>query len=250
MLSRRSILRVPLEASLEEAGQEHCLGILYVILLHEFFLQPLLRQLVDPLEFARSIIELGGIVALEQEGLISALANKLRDRGQMVIFLRIRHANLWFEEEVTCDELEDHAGETPDIRRGVVPAPENDLGRSILPSLNHVRSVVVSEAGVAHVDYLDVEHAIANLLQLRSSLGLQLVVHLQASIRALVTINSHSLLNLLALHSAEILILDFIPFSLVPEFLEVVGGVLLDELLVRPRRVLEPNVSISHVTLS
>ena len=62
--------------------------------------------------------------------------------------------------------------------------------------------------------------------------------------------NSHSRLNLLALLFAEILILDFITFRFVPKLLEVVGGVLLDELEVRLRRVLEPDVSICHVRLS
>ena len=62
--------------------------------------------------------------------------------------------------------------------------------------------------------------------------------------------DSHSLLDLLALLFAKVLVLGFVTFGLVLELLEVVGGVLLDELEVRPRRVLEPDVSISHVRLT
>ena len=62
-----------------------------------------------------------------------------------------------------------------------------------------------------------------------------------------VTINSHSRLDLLALLFAKVPVLYFVTFGLVLQLLEVVGCVLLDKLLVRPRRMSERDVSIFHV---
>ena len=82
--------------------------------------------------------------------------------------------------------------------------------------------MIVCVAGITHVHNLDVEHAVTDLLQCRPFLGLELKEHLFALIVVIVAINSHSLLNLFALLSAQVLVLDIITFCFVPLGLEVV----------------------------
>lgn len=60
---------------------------------------------------------------------------------------------------------------------------------------------------------------------------------------------SHTHFDILAFVTAQVLVCFLVSISLVPARLEVVGGMILDPLLVLVRRVREGNVSIAHVRL-
>lgn len=177
LLRRRPVLRVPLEASLEEASHKERFCVLQAVLLHEDLLQLPLLQLLDALQLAVPVEKFRRRFALAQEAPVLALANQLANCGQMVVVLGVRLALLGVKEVVTGHKLEDHACQGPDIGGRVVFTVEDDLGRSVLPCLDHIRVVFVGVAGVTHIDDLDVEHAVADLLQLGQDLGLQLEVH-------------------------------------------------------------------------
>ena len=75
----------------------------------------------------------------------------------MILILRILFAFLRLKEVVSCEELEDSAGERPKVGRLVIVSPKNDLWRAILASLDNIRELVVDIAGVSHVDELNCE---------------------------------------------------------------------------------------------
>ena len=108
----------------------------------------------------------------------------------------------------------------------------------------------VDVASVTHIDDLDIEHAIADLLQLWQDLGLHLKVHPCATVGVDVAHHPQSLLDLFALLATQVLILDIVASGLVLQGLEVVGGVLLHKLAVDVGRVLEPDMSVLHVLLA
>ena len=75
----------------------------------------------------------------------------------MVIVLFVCLAFLGLEEVVASDELEDHAGKTPNVSTFVVLASHDDFGPSILACLYNIGVMIVDPAGVAHIAKLDIE---------------------------------------------------------------------------------------------
>ena len=80
----------------------------------------------------------------------------------MVIVLRVRLALFGVEEVVTGDELEDHAGQGPDVRREIILALEDDLGGAVLARLNHIGVVRMLIARIPHVDDTRVKHRVTD----------------------------------------------------------------------------------------
>ena len=181
--------------------------------------------------------------------LILALANQLRNRGQVVVVLGVGLSLFRVEEVITSDELKDHAGERPDVGTSVVVAIKDDFWRTVLSGLDYVRVVLVGVAGVAHVDKLDVEHHVTDLLEVFTILGLHLHEHSLGPGAVDLTLDAHAEIDFLALLLAQVLVFKVIPFSLVFKGLEIVGGVFLHELLVLTGRVHEPDMSIARVRL-
>ncbi len=70
----------------------------------------------------------------------------------MVIILVIVVAFARFKQEVTSQQLEDHACERPQVGACVVRVTEDGLRASVLSGLNLAREVVMSPTTIAHVD--------------------------------------------------------------------------------------------------
>ena len=104
-------------------------------------------------------------------------------------------------------------------------------------------------ASIAHIHDLDIEHAVTDLLQVASYLRLHLHVQSSAAIWVVMTLDSHSLLDFLALLASQEFILDLVTLSLISLRLEVIGGVILYELEVCLGGMLQPDVSITHILL-
>jgi hypothetical protein len=79
----------------------------------------------------------------------------------VIIILSVCLALSWVEQEVTRDQLENHARETPQICSLVVVNAEHHFWSTILPSLNPVGELVVCPATIAQVTNFEF-HVLAN----------------------------------------------------------------------------------------
>ena len=75
----------------------------------------------------------------------------------MVIILVIIAALARLEEEVTCHHLENGASERPNVGRGVIVSPDDNLGRPVLTRLDFWCEVMIGPAPITHVTDLDLD---------------------------------------------------------------------------------------------
>ena len=115
------------------------------------------EELLPPLPRPREVRRNGAQQLLEQPQLLQIL-------GEIAVLLGV-------EEEVPGEQLEDHAGGGPDIRRERVGRVENGLGAAILPRLNIVRELLVLEARVPQVHDLAPDHVVYLAVPRRPSLS-------------------------------------------------------------------------------
>ena len=76
---------------------------------------------------------------------------------QVVLVLAVAGAGVRLEQEVPGGELEGHAGRAPDVSRGSIARPDNDLQGPVLPGLNVVSEVVMLPTRVTQVSDLDTQ---------------------------------------------------------------------------------------------
>ena len=93
----------------------------------------------------------------------------------MVIILFEGLSLHWVEQIIASDQLEHHAGETPDVCGFVVVAFEDDFGRAVFSSLDDVGVVFVHVACISHVTQFHRKVHLFDFLHLSTSLCFQLV---------------------------------------------------------------------------
>ena len=79
------------------------------------------------------------------------------DVRQMVLVPAVVVPGVRLKQVVPGGELEGHAGRAPDVCRGSVTRPDDDLQGPVLPSLNVVCEVMMLPAGVTQVSDLDTQ---------------------------------------------------------------------------------------------
>ena len=75
----------------------------------------------------------------------------------MVIVLLVILTWSWVEQEVSSDQLEDHASIAPEISRGIVVYAHDNFRSSILPRLDLRHEVIVGPAAVTKITDLDID---------------------------------------------------------------------------------------------
>lgn len=151
LLRSGPFVRKPLEHRVHKSRQHLRLPRLHPILLLQ---QAFQRAELEPLNSAERRVRI--LLLEELPVLLSGLCELLRHRahelhhlGQLVVGFGVLRAFARLEEEVAGDELEDHAGERPDVRARVVVDAEEDFWRSVLTRLNSLGEVVVGPTTVA-----------------------------------------------------------------------------------------------------
>jgi len=81
----------------------------------------------------------------------------------MVVVFAVGFAFLGVKQVITSHELENHAGETPDVRTLVVFTTQDYFGGSVFSSLDNVRVVLVNIARIAHITQFDADVAFLHL---------------------------------------------------------------------------------------
>jgi hypothetical protein len=111
------------------------------------------------------------------------------------------------EEKITSQDLENHAGEAPDIRAGIIISAQNDFRRPVLSGLDLSGEVMMTPARIAEVGNLD-----AHILIDRIAFFVQIIEHLLLG-RSLAHLGVHGDFALPGLLLSEFFVLFLLFFA-------------------------------------
>ena len=148
----------------------------------------------------------------------------------MIVVLVVRHSVFGVEEVIAGDELKDHASKRPYVGRLVILSFKDDFGWAVLSGLDDVWIVSIGVTRITHVYNLDVEHHIANILEISPSLRVQLHIHSLLAGSFAFTADTHTIIDFLLQLFTKVFESYLISVGFRSKFGEIVWSVLFHEL--------------------
>mmetsp|Transcript_77467 Transcript_77467/g.230766 ORF Transcript_77467/g.230766 Transcript_77467/m.230766 type:complete len:263 (+) Transcript_77467:294-1082(+) len=151
---RAALLGAQPEHGEEEGGEVLGFQGVHVVLLLQDILEAPEAQRLDMTELTPAV-EVGHRASPTRPQGLRHGAQQLDEKRQVVLVPGVLLRGLGVEEVVASDQLEKHAGQGPDVRRGVVACVDDGLWRPVLPRLNVVGEVPLHPTGIAQVGHLE-----------------------------------------------------------------------------------------------
>mmetsp|Transcript_17744 Transcript_17744/g.55032 ORF Transcript_17744/g.55032 Transcript_17744/m.55032 type:complete len:486 (-) Transcript_17744:1677-3134(-) len=117
-------------------------------------------QIFDVPQFSAGVEERRAELSASHRHVWRQRAEQLHDERQMVFVAWVLAGLLRVEEELTGEQLEEHASGAPEVDRRAVRVANDDLGAAVLTRLHLVRELFVCPAAVAEVGEADVLEAL------------------------------------------------------------------------------------------